>query len=229
MQALPAARPAARSRSLSADAPAGARPAASGSTLQSTWADPRGTGELHPAGGAGLIERTDLAPRAPIASVLATLAHLTDAHVLDAQSPARVTFLDRLGPPFTSTFRPHETLTAQVLDGAVRAIDALAPDAVIQGGDLIDNAQANELAWALAVLRGGAVDPDSGASGYFGVQWAGRRRPVLLPPGRRRAAPSGNARGRDECLRHAGTATPAGIRCWATTTCSSRACSRRRP
>jgi hypothetical protein len=158
------------------------RPARSGSTLQSTWADPSGSGILGAAAGSPLIDRTELAPRAPFTGILGTVAHLTDAHVLDAESPARVTFLDRLGPPFTSTFRPHEALTAQVLDGAVRAIDALEPDVVIQGGDLIDNAQANELERALAVLRGGAVDPNSGAPGYLGVQWAGDADPFYYRP-----------------------------------------------
>ena len=110
--------------------------------------------------------------------VIATLAHVTDAHVLDASSPARVPFLDRLGPPFESTFRPHETLTAQVLAGAVRAIRALGPDAVIQGGDLIDNDQRNELAWALAALRGGIVRPDR----YFGVQLASDPDPFYYRP-----------------------------------------------
>jgi 3',5'-cyclic AMP phosphodiesterase CpdA len=160
----------------------GLRPARSGSTLQSTWADPSGSGVLRAAAGSGLLDRTELGPRASFSRVLGTLVHLTDAHVLDAESPARVTFLDRLGAPFSSTFRPQEALTAQVLDGAVRAIDALEVDAVMQGGDLIDNAQANELTRALAVLRGGAVDPSSGAGGYFGVQWAGDADPFYYRP-----------------------------------------------
>ena len=65
-----------------------------------------------------LVARTELGPGRATDGVLATLAHVTDAHVLDASSPARVTFLDRLGAPFESTFRPQETLTAQVLAGA---------------------------------------------------------------------------------------------------------------
>jgi 3',5'-cyclic AMP phosphodiesterase CpdA len=160
----------------------GVRPAESGSTRQSIWSDQGASGQLRPAIGVGLVDRTELAPRATLDGVLATLAHVTDAHVLDAESPARVTFLDRLGPPFTSTFRPQETLTAQVLDGAVRAIDALDPDAVIQGGDLIDNAQANELSRGLGVLQGGVVYPDSGAPGYFGVQLASDADPFYYRP-----------------------------------------------
>ena len=58
---------------------------------------------------------------------LAAVAHVTDAHVLDAESPARVPFLGRLGPPFNSTFRPQEALTKQVLAGALRSIRALRP------------------------------------------------------------------------------------------------------
>jgi 3',5'-cyclic AMP phosphodiesterase CpdA len=160
----------------------GARPTASGSTLLGTWRDPTGSGVLRPGASVSLLDRTELSRCAAPTTVLATLAHVTDAHVLDAESPARVPFLARLGPPFTSTFRPQETLTAQVLSGAARAIDALAPDAVIQGGDLIDNAQHNELAWALAALRGGTVDAHSGGPGYFGVQWAGDPDPFYYRP-----------------------------------------------
>lgn len=152
----------------------------SGSTRRSTWNG--AGGELEVAPGARLLDRTELAPRAALGRPLATVGHLTDAHVMDAESPARVPFLSQLGPPFNSTFRPQEALTAQVMDGAVRALDALRPDAVIQGGDLIDNAQENELLRGLALLAGGRVDPGSGARRYHGVQEAGDADPFYYRP-----------------------------------------------
>lgn len=142
----------------------------SGSTLESTWGDPTGDGQLRMLSGEAPVERDELGGRAALGRQLATLGHLTDAHVLDASSPARVPFLARLGPPFQSTFRPQEALTVQVLAGAVRAMRSLRPDVVIQGGDLIDNDQHNELQQALAALRGGPVQPGSGPDGYYGVQ-----------------------------------------------------------
>jgi 3',5'-cyclic AMP phosphodiesterase CpdA len=156
--------------------------AASGSTLDSTWVDPLGVGMLRVGPGEPLIARRELGLATEVTDVIATLAHITDAHVLDASSPARVTFLARLGRPFQSTFRPHETLTTQVLAGAARAVRALSPDAVIQGGDLVDNAQSNELVDALAALRGGAVSPGSGSYGYYGVQLASNPDPFYYRP-----------------------------------------------
>jgi len=160
----------------------GRQPAASGSTRETTWGDPVGDGQLRVLAGEALIARTELGPTARDAGALVTLAHVTDAHVLDASSPARVTFLNRLGPPFQSTFRPHETLTTQVLAGAARAVRALAPAVVIQGGDLIDNVQHNELVHALQVLRGGWVSPGSGRLGYYGVQLGSDTDPFYYRP-----------------------------------------------
>ena len=115
-----------------------------------------------------------------------------------------------------------------MLAGAARAIRALGPDAVIQGGDLIDNDQRNELAHALGVLRGGRVRPGSGRDGYYGVQLGERPGPVLLPARPRRApAPGAAVGGRRPFLARAWA--PRRTRCSATTTSSSPARSSRPP
>jgi 3',5'-cyclic AMP phosphodiesterase CpdA len=160
----------------------GAPAARDGSTLAATWRDPDGDGFLARGPGEPLRDRADLARPAAPGRTLATLAVLTDVHVRDEESPARVPFLDRLGGPFSSTFRPQEALSAQVLDAAVRSVDAARPDAVLVTGDLIDNAQANELALARTVLDGGVARPDSGAPGYQGVQEAGDPDPAYYRP-----------------------------------------------
>jgi 3',5'-cyclic AMP phosphodiesterase CpdA len=158
-----------------------ARPSSS-STLQATWRDPDGDGFLQRGAGEPLRDRTDLARAARPGRTLATLAVLTDVHVRDEESPARVPFLDRLGGSFSSTFRPQDALSSQVLDAAVRAVDAQRPNAVLVTGDLIDNAQANELALARTVLDGGTALPDSGAPGYDGVQAAADPDPAYYRP-----------------------------------------------
>jgi hypothetical protein len=160
----------------------GSGTATPGSTLRRTLVDPDGDGLLHRGPGLALRDRTDLAPRARVGATLATLAQLSDLHVRDAQSPGRVAFLDRLGPRLGSAFRWHETLTAQTVAAAVDAVNAARPDAVLVTGDLVDSAQRNELLWALTLLHGGTVRPDSGRRGYQGVQAASIPDPLYYRP-----------------------------------------------
>ncbi|MGH9243820.1 MAG: TIGR03767 family metallophosphoesterase [Acidimicrobiales bacterium] len=126
--------------------------------------------ELHPA---------NPRPDPDRAAAIAAVVHLTDIHIIDAQSPTRVEFLDRLGGEFTSAQRPQETLTVHVATSMVERINEVAAgpvtgrpfDCAVSTGDNIDNQQYNELTSLLGVLDGGTVIPDSGARGrYEGVQ-----------------------------------------------------------
>ncbi|WP_436793811.1 TIGR03767 family metallophosphoesterase [Actinospongicola halichondriae] len=110
---------------------------------------------------------------------LATIVHLTDVHIVDAQSPSRVEFVDRLASPVGGGFRPQETMSTQVGSAMVQRINTVAAgpvtgrafDVAVSTGDNIDNQQRNELDWFVTLLDGGTVVPDSGAAGtYEGVQ-----------------------------------------------------------
>ena len=120
---------------------------------------------------------------------LVNFAHFTDIHLIDAESPARVEFLDRYADPgqgceyipFSSAHRPQEPLTLHVLEAMIRQLRAISVSpltgepvaSVICTGDNIDNEQFNELRWFIDLMDGGkTVTADSGAPGYEGVQAA---------------------------------------------------------
>lgn len=110
---------------------------------------------------------------------LLAFAHLTDLHVMDARSPARVEYLDRFADPDLPTsaefphlgvYRPQEGLTTHVVEAMVQAVNGISSSPVlgrplewtVVTGDSTDNCQANELAWYLTLLEGGPITPASG-------------------------------------------------------------------
>lgn len=141
-----------------------------------------GPGEPH-------LLRGDLAKRKKRGSArrsLLNFVHFTDIHIVDAESPARVEFLDRYDDkqcsdaPFTSAYRPQEALTVQVLEAMIRQVRAVRRSPVtgrrmqfaVCTGDNIDNEQFNELRWFIDTMDGGMVTPNSGGPDYEGVMAA---------------------------------------------------------
>jgi len=121
-----------------------------------------------------------------VGDVLACIAHLTDLHVTDVQSPARFEFINReyADPRFRELLpmhRPQEALNVHAIAAMVRALNAIggAPitgnpiELAIMSGDAVDNAQWNELATFVQLLDGGQVRADSGGERYEGVQSPG--------------------------------------------------------
>jgi metallophosphoesterase (TIGR03767 family) len=157
-----------------------------GTTLDATIVrggavNPQGYVRLASGPGEPHVVRTDLgakpsAGRETRRQAVLSFAHLTDIHLVDAQSPARVEFLDRYndgpGSPliFGSAYRPHEFLTPQIADSIVTRVDEIGVGPAVGGplafaictGDNADNCQRNELQWQIALLDGTPFTPTSG-------------------------------------------------------------------
>ena len=138
------------------------------------------------------VVRTDIAKaqdgRAGRRRALLTFVHLTDQHVIDAQSPARVEFTDRYANAdcpveyVTSAHRPQEAASARIADAMLQRLRRIGVSpvtgnpiaATISTGDNTDNQQANELDVFLALMDGGRVKANSGdPAKYEGVQSSG--------------------------------------------------------
>lgn len=180
---------------LAAASTTGLRGPVAGTTLARTLrlgtAGAGGYRKVVAAAGEAYVLRRDLGGTASSRRItrrrgILSFGHLTDVHIIDAQSPARVEYLDRLGDrdsaltslPVDSSHRPQEMLSTYVAEAMVRAMNRVGRGPVtglrlafsLNTGDASDNAQYNETRWIIDLLDGGRVQPDSGdLSKYEGV------------------------------------------------------------
>lgn len=115
-------------------------------------------------------------------TALAAFGHLTDAHVLDAANPGRLSFLWQYfdfseGFSTSGLFRPQDLLTVHVLDATVRKLNDVGRgpilrrplDCLVMTGDLTNSFAVGELSAAVGVFKGASVSSHP-VDSYKGVQ-----------------------------------------------------------
>lgn len=139
--------------------------------------------------GESYVPRMDVLGRAPSADRVANrrsllyLGHLSDLHVIDAQSPGRIEpMILQNHAAWGSAFHPQDPLTVHTVSAMVKAFSDLrrspltgAPmGAAVVTGDSADMHSHLELRWYIDMMDGVPVQPTSGAGSPFdGVQaWA---------------------------------------------------------
>jgi metallophosphoesterase (TIGR03767 family) len=121
--------------------------------------------------------------------------HCTDIHLVDAESPGRFEFVERLHGPeplglILPAYRPQEFLNRHAFEALVWTINRIegSPETgapiqfMVCSGDSLDNAQHNELSWFLTLMAGGTLTPSSGGPAYEGVAAAGWNDPNYWHP-----------------------------------------------
>ena len=128
------------------------------------------------------IERLDIlqGQPSPLRAVrrrsLLYLGHLSDTHMIDAQSPARLDPMAGQDPNlWAGVIHPQDTLTAHVLAAMTEAmavarvspVSGAPMIAAVNTGDSADQSSSLELQWYIASFDGGSLTPNSGKPNVY--------------------------------------------------------------
>ncbi len=158
----------------------------SGTTVDKTIGDFNGDKRLEYGPGEPYTVREDLGNANPNRTQTRTpvfnpFVQLSDLHVVDEESPARIEQYDDAIPGVHGAYRPQESLMPHTADALVRRANWVRspvtdrwPNLAIVTGDSADNMHENETEDYIGVLNGDGVDPNSGDPNF-------RPGPLCLP------------------------------------------------